>query len=119
MGFDISRGSRAPGEMLISGHPKLQAFLPDIVRYVSSVHGLCCVGPDPVKTNIAFQVASLDGRPLYDFNFEGYSLEVVNKVMTLNLSEPTYFNSALLKSFERKFSVQSKAGVKVRLGLVL
>nr|XP_040020900.1 collagen alpha-6(VI) chain-like isoform X1 [Gasterosteus aculeatus aculeatus] len=113
MGFDISRGSRAPGEMLISGHPKLQAFLPDIVRYVSSVHGLCCVGPDPVKTNIAFQVASLDGRPLYDFNFEGYSLEVVNKVMTLNLSEPTYFNSALLKSFERKFSVQSKAGVKV------
>ncbi|KAM8868890.1 LOW QUALITY PROTEIN: collagen alpha-6(VI) chain-like [Spinachia spinachia] len=104
MGFDISGEGRAPGEMLISGHAKLQAFLPDIVRYISSVEGLCCVGSDPIKTNIAFQVVSLDGHPLYDFNFEGFNLEVDGKVMTLNLSEPTYFNSALLKSFGRKLS---------------
>ncbi|KAM6936028.1 LOW QUALITY PROTEIN: collagen alpha-6(VI) chain [Lycodopsis pacificus] len=113
MGFDISRGNRAPNEMLISGHAKLQAFLPEIVRYVSSIPGLCCVGPEPVKTNIAFQVVAQDGRSLYDFNFEGYSSDVVNKVMTLTLAEPTYFNTALLKSFGRKFSAQSQAGVKV------
>ncbi|XP_068425551.1 collagen alpha-6(VI) chain-like [Clinocottus analis] len=113
MGFDISRENRAPGEMLISGHAKLQAFLPEIARYVSSVAGLCCVGPQPVKTNIAYQVLSRDGRSLYDFNFEAYSRDVVNKVMNLSLAEPTYFNANLLKAFGKKLSAQSEAGVKV------
>ncbi|XP_044062813.1 collagen alpha-6(VI) chain-like isoform X2 [Siniperca chuatsi] len=113
MGFDISQRTGAPGEMLISGHTKLQTFLPEIVHYVSSVQGLCCVGPTPVKTNLAFRVVSRDGRSLYDFNFEGYSEDVVRKVMTLNLAEPTYFNTALLKSFGEKFNTQSRAGVKV------
>ncbi|XP_070768321.1 collagen alpha-6(VI) chain-like [Enoplosus armatus] len=113
MGFDISRRTGAPGEMLISGHTKLQTFLPEIAHYVSTVQGLCCVGPAPVKTNIAYRVVSRDGRSLYDFNFEGYSDDVVKKVMTLNLAEPTYFNTALLKSFGDKFTAESRAGVKV------
>ncbi|XP_068425550.1 collagen alpha-6(VI) chain-like [Clinocottus analis] len=113
MGFDISRENRAPGEMLISGHAKLQAFLPEIARYVSSVPGLCCVGPEPVKTNIAYKVLGRDGRSLYDFNFEAYSRDVVNKVMSLSLAEPTYFNANLLKAFGKRFSDQSQAGVKV------
>ncbi|KAI3361009.1 hypothetical protein L3Q82_012904, partial [Scortum barcoo] len=113
MGFDISRRTGAPREMLISGHTKLQTFLPEIVHYVSSVQGLCCIGPAPIKTNIGFRVVSRDGRTLYDFNFEGYSEDVVRKVMTSNLAEPTYFNTALLKSFQQKFSAESRAGVKV------
>nr|XP_046254472.1 collagen alpha-6(VI) chain isoform X2 [Scatophagus argus] len=112
MGFDISR-TRAAGEMLVSGHTKLQTFLPEIAHYVSSVQGLCCTGPAPVKTNIAYRVADRNGRPLYDFNFEDYSEEVVRKVMTLSLTEPTYFNTALLKSFGEKFKAESRAGVKV------
>lgn len=114
MGFDISRRTRAPGEILVSGHTKLQAFLPEIVRYVSSVQGLCCVNT-PVKTNIAFQVVSRDGRSLYDTNFEGYSEDVVKKVMTLRMSEPTYFNTNLLNSFKEMFKAKSRAGVKVRV----
>lgn len=114
MGFDISRRTGAPGETLISGHPKLQAFLPEIAHYVSSIQGLCCYGPAPIKTNIAFQVVSGDGRSLYDTDFEGYSEDVVRKVMALNLAEPTYFNTALLKSFEEKFKT-SGSGVKVSL----
>uniref|UniRef100_A0A3Q3MP21 Collagen type VI alpha 6 chain n=1 Tax=Mastacembelus armatus TaxID=205130 RepID=A0A3Q3MP21_9TELE len=113
MGFDISKRTGALGEMLVSGHTKLQTFLPDIAHYVSSVKGLCCVSPEPVKTNIGYRVVSRDGRSLYDFNFEGYSEDVVRKVMTSNLAEPTYFNTALLKSFEQKFKAESKAGVKV------
>nr|XP_046254479.1 collagen alpha-6(VI) chain-like isoform X2 [Scatophagus argus] len=111
MGFDISR-TRAAGEMLVSGHTKLQTFLPEIAHYVSSVQGLCCTGP-PIKTNIAYRVADRNGRPLYDFNFEDYSEEVVREVMTLSLTEPTYFNTALLKSFGEKFKAESEAGVKV------
>lgn len=110
MGFDITRRT---GDLLVSGHSKLQTFLPEIAHYVSSVPGLCCVGPAPVKTSLAYRVVSRDGRSLYDFNFEGYSEEVVRKVMSSNLAEPTYFNTALLKSFGDKFRAHSGAGVKV------
>ena len=112
MGFDISRRSGAPDETLVSGHPKLEKFLPDIARYVSSVSGLCCVGPLPIQTNIAFRVVSGDGRFLYDTNFEGHTEDVVTKVKDLKLTEPTYFNTALLTSFRKKFQ-SSNAGVKV------
>uniref|UniRef100_A0A3Q1FMU4 Collagen type VI alpha 6 chain n=1 Tax=Acanthochromis polyacanthus TaxID=80966 RepID=A0A3Q1FMU4_9TELE len=115
MGFDISQRRGLPGETLISGHNKLQAFLPEIAHYVSSVPGLCCTGTDPIRTNIAYRVVGRDGRPLYDFNLEGYSEDVVKKVMTLSLTEPTYFNTAMLKSFGEKFKAQSGAGVKVLL----
>ncbi|XP_047190984.1 collagen alpha-6(VI) chain isoform X3 [Scophthalmus maximus] len=113
MGFDISRSPRAPAEKLISGHSKLQTFLPQIAHYVSSVPSLCCVGPEPIKTNIGYRVVSRDGRSLDDFSFEEYSEEVLRRVMDLNLTEPTYFNTALMKSFGEKFSTQSRAGVKV------
>ncbi|XP_034029371.1 collagen alpha-6(VI) chain [Thalassophryne amazonica] len=113
MGFDISQRTGAPDETLVSGHTNLEILLPDIVQYVSTVHGLCCTGPAPVKTNIAFLVVNRDGRTLYDFNFEGYNKDVIEKVKTLQLSEPTYFNTALLNSFKNKFSTESKAGVKV------
>lgn len=98
--------------MLITGHTALQNFLPEIAHYVSSIKGLCCVGRMPVKTNMGYRVVRQDGSMLYDVNFEPYSTAVVNKVMTLSLAEPTYFNTALLKSFQEKFS-QSRAGVKV------
>nr|XP_033496504.1 collagen alpha-6(VI) chain-like [Epinephelus lanceolatus] len=113
MGFDISQRTGAPGETLISGHTKLQTFLPKIAYYVSSVQGLCCVGPTPIKTNIAFQVVDVDGSSLYDTNFEEYNEDVVNKVMGLRISEPTYFNSALLNVFKKKFRLKSQAHVKV------
>lgn len=118
MGFDISR-RRNPSEVLVSGHNKLRSFLPEIVQYVSSIQGLCCLGPEPLKPNIAYRVVSRDGRTLDDFSFVGYSSDVVTKVMDLSLAEPTFFNAALLKSFGEKFKVESKASVKVRLNTCL
>uniref|UniRef100_A0A3Q0T1W5 VWFA domain-containing protein n=1 Tax=Amphilophus citrinellus TaxID=61819 RepID=A0A3Q0T1W5_AMPCI len=109
MGFDISR-RRNPNDVLVSGHSKLRTFLPEIVQYLSSVQGLCCLGPEPIKTNIAYRLVSRDGRTLDDFSFVGYSDDVVTKVMALNLAEPTYFNAALLRSFGEKFKVESRAG---------
>lgn len=99
--------------MLVSGHPRLQTFLPEIVHYVSTIKGLCCLGPAPIKTNIGFRTVNRAGRFLDDFNFEVYSEAVVKKVMTSSLTEPTYFNTALLKSLGEKFQTQSGAGVKV------
>ncbi|KAK5861651.1 hypothetical protein PBY51_017110 [Eleginops maclovinus] len=110
MGFDITRRT---GGILVNGHTKLQSFLPDIAHYVSSVQGLCCTGPKPVNTNIAYRVVGEDGSIKYDVNFEAYSEEVVRKVMTHNMAEPTKFNIAMLKSFGQKFNTESRASVKV------
>lgn len=110
MGFDVSRRN---GEKLISG--QLQTLLPEIVHYLSSVQGLCCLGPTPVQTSIAFQVVDRNGRPLYDTNFENYSEDLVRKVMDLPMSEPTYFNAAMLKASRERFQT-SRAGVKVMEG---
>uniref|UniRef100_A0A668W595 Collagen type VI alpha 6 chain n=1 Tax=Oreochromis aureus TaxID=47969 RepID=A0A668W595_OREAU len=112
IGFDISR-RRNPNEVLVSGHNKLRTFLPEIANYVSSVQGLCCLGPEPIKPNVAYRIVSRDGNTVEDFSFSEYSNDVVTKVMDFNLAEPTYFNTALLRSFGEKFKLQSNAGVKV------
>ncbi|MEQ2191312.1 hypothetical protein XENOCAPTIV_026361 [Xenoophorus captivus] len=109
MGFDISRRS---GETLVSSQNKLQVFLPEIAHYLSSVPRLCCTNT-PITPNLAYRLVGREGRILYDFNFEGYNEDVVRKVMTSSLGEPTYFNTALLRSFEEKFRAESRAGVKV------
>lgn len=114
MGFDIS-ARRVPGQTLVSGHNKLQAFLPEIARYLSTVPRLCCTNT-PVQSNLAYRVVSVDGRVLYDFNFEAHDEDVLRKVMSSSLSESTSFNSAMLRSFQEKFRAQSGAGVKVSGG---
>lgn len=116
MGFDISR--RTGSQLLLGGQPKLQTFLPEIVHYMSNLQGLCCVGPTPIQADIGFRVVGRNGGILHDFNFEAYSDEVVRKVMELQISEPTYFNTALLESFMDKFNTQSKSGVKVSLNQI-
>ncbi|XP_015805075.3 collagen alpha-6(VI) chain isoform X1 [Nothobranchius furzeri] len=112
MGFDISHRTGAAGETLVSGQNKLQAFLPEIAHYLSSVPRLCCTN-EPISTSLGYRVAGRDGRRLHDFNFEAYSEDVVKKVMNLRLDQPTYLNSALLRSFQEKFQSESRAGVKV------
>ena len=77
---------------------------------MSTLKGLCCVGPTPVSSNIAYSVWGGNG---HNFHFEAYSDELVKKVMAWQISEPTYFNTALLDSFRVKFRTESKAGVKV------
>ncbi|KAK6326962.1 hypothetical protein J4Q44_G00026070 [Coregonus suidteri] len=111
MGFDITR--RATAQRLFDGQAQLQNFLPQIIRYVSSLKGLCCVAEDgPIQTNIGFRVVEQNGKVLYDFAFEKYDEKIVEKVMALQTSQTTYFNSFLLRSFRDKFQ-NSNAGVKV------
>lgn len=99
--------------MLVSGHARLRDVLPDIVHDISTVKGLCCFRDQVFKPNISYRVVSRNGDTMYDFNFEEHSQQVLTKVMAATVREPTYFNTALLKSFEEKFRTQSRAGVKV------
>lgn len=115
MGFDISQRT---GEMLTSGHNNLKALLPKIVESVSLVEGLCCLS-ESVKTRVVFQVVNRNGQLLYDTNFGDDPSKAVEKTLNELLSNPTYFNTALLESFQKKFSTQSNAGVKVRMTCVI
>lgn len=111
MGFDITRRATAQG--LFDGQAQLQAFLPQIIRNVSNLKGLCCVAGDgSIETNIGFRVVEQNGKVLYDYNFVKYDEKIVEKVMALQTSQTTYFNSFLLRSFHDKFQ-KSNAGVKV------
>lgn len=89
--------------------------LGDIISSISSVADLCCVKDEPVKTKIAFHMVDASGRSLYDTNFEGYNEDVVNKVLSYSLTQPTYFNSSLLSFFKDRFQTKSTARVKVRM----
>lgn len=115
IGFDISHRSTAIGETLVSGHAKLQDLLPDIVHDISTVKGLCCFRNEVFKTQISYRVVNRQGGTMYDFNFEEFNQEVLTKVMNTNIREPTFFNTAMLKSFEEKFRSQSRAGVQVSI----
>ncbi|XP_064200312.1 collagen alpha-6(VI) chain-like [Anguilla rostrata] len=111
IGFDISRRPRA--DLLFNGQRKLKAYLHDIIRYSSSLDELCCTEGKSIKPNIGFLVAGEDGRVIDDYGFEWYNEQVVQKVMALQTSEPTFFNVQLLQAFSTKFKKQSRAGVKI------
>uniref|UniRef100_A0A3P8XBR1 Collagen type VI alpha 6 chain n=1 Tax=Esox lucius TaxID=8010 RepID=A0A3P8XBR1_ESOLU len=111
MGFDITH--RTSSRRLFDGQAQLQAFLPQIIRHVSSLKGLCCVADSgPIETNIGFRVVEQDGTVVSDYNFEKYDEKILEKVMALETAQKTYFNSVLLRSFREKFQ-RSNAGVKV------
>ncbi|KAL0985323.1 hypothetical protein UPYG_G00155470 [Umbra pygmaea] len=110
MSFDITR--RTTSRRLFDGQAQLQSFLPQIVQFASNLKGLCCVSSrEPIEANIGFHMVE-DGKVLYDFNFEKYDEKIVEKILTLETTQKTYFNSFLLRSLNEKFQ-KSKAGVKV------
>uniref|UniRef100_A0A8C5DBC7 VWFA domain-containing protein n=1 Tax=Gouania willdenowi TaxID=441366 RepID=A0A8C5DBC7_GOUWI len=96
IGFDISR-SRRPDELLVSG--RLAQVLEEVYYSISLVD-LCCGSSTPLETNIAFYVVDGEGFPVYDTNFEGYDKDVLRKVMNHTLSQPTFFNTALMTFYQ-------------------
>lgn len=113
VGFDISHGSSSP-QSLFSSQKKLQAYLPEIIRYISTVHNLCCLPQQPVlQSNIGFLLVASDGKILYDTGFEHYNEDIIKKVMALQMTQGVTFNTQLLRSFQDKFEGY-RSGVKVR-----
>ncbi|KAJ8290828.1 hypothetical protein GJAV_G00018050 [Gymnothorax javanicus] len=111
IGFDVSQRTRAG--LLFSSQQKLKSYFPEIISYISSLDDLCCTEGKKIKPNIGFLVAGKDGQIINDYEFESYKEEVVQKVMALQSSEPTFLNVQLLKAFSSKFKKQSRAAVKV------
>ncbi|TSK16118.1 Collagen alpha-6(VI) chain [Bagarius yarrelli] len=112
VGFDISHRR---SQSIFSSQYKLQIYLPEIIKYISTVKDLCCLpGVNSFSTNIGFRLVASDGSILYDPNFELYNEDTVKKVMRHNTTLNLAFNGQLLRSFQNKFAA-SKAGVKVMI----
>ncbi|XP_073703863.1 collagen alpha-6(VI) chain [Garra rufa] len=111
IGFDNSRTSSS-FRSIFRDQKKLQSYLPEIIRYVSVVHNLCCVRSPTLNTNVGFRLVDANGKMLDDFSFEEYNEGVIKKVMALQTSQSLKFNTQLLQSFEQKFRA-SNSHVKV------
>uniref|UniRef100_A0AAY4A7Z5 VWFA domain-containing protein n=1 Tax=Denticeps clupeoides TaxID=299321 RepID=A0AAY4A7Z5_9TELE len=105
IGFDVTRRPNKPS--LFSGQQNLQTYLPEIIRYISSLDNLCCSSTASLKTNIGFRLVGQDGRVLDDFSFEKYNVDVVTKILGLQTNQDTFFNTQLLRSFQEKFTTSS------------
>ncbi|XP_063341583.1 collagen alpha-6(VI) chain-like isoform X2 [Pelmatolapia mariae] len=114
IGFDITDTSGS-NNMLISDYIQHLEEIVHHISHISKVDNLCCTGvpQSPVKTQIAFHLVDSDGRALYDTNFPDFSEDVLKKVLSWRLSQPTYFNSELLNFYKEKFKAKSTATVKV------
>ncbi|XP_053084973.1 collagen alpha-6(VI) chain-like isoform X3 [Pangasianodon hypophthalmus] len=110
IGFDISHSSSS-SQAIFSSQYKLWAYLPEIVRYISTLHNLCCVPQPVLQTNIGFRLVASDGKILHDTSFEQYNEDIVMKVIA-QMTQGLAFNTQLLRSFQEKFAA-SGAGVKV------
>ncbi|KAM9309153.1 collagen alpha-6(VI) chain-like [Pholidichthys leucotaenia] len=113
IGFEFSQRPRVPGELLISTQTRLRTVLQEIAHDISTVQGLSCLDSTPIMTNLSYGVVGHDGGFLDSFSFEGYSEDVVRKVLSWNWRKPSSFNTALLKTFGEKFKSKSKGNVKV------
>ncbi|XP_023185935.1 collagen alpha-6(VI) chain-like isoform X3 [Xiphophorus maculatus] len=107
VGFDISAGS--------SNVPLFRLVTPlqEIVHRVATVNDLCCSASVP--TRISFSIVGVDGRSLFDTNFEAFKEDVLRNVMDFPWSRATSLNRAMLKYFRAKFQSKSRAKVKVLL----
>ncbi|XP_066540108.1 collagen alpha-6(VI) chain [Hoplias malabaricus] len=112
VGFDVSHVS-ASSQSLFLGQYKLQTFLPEIIKQISTLHNVCCVTTSPtVQTKTGFRLVDSDGHIIYDTGFEDYSEGVMNKIMEQQIMQTLAFNTRLLRSFKDKFAT-SRAGVKI------
>uniref|UniRef100_A0AAZ1XBY0 VWFA domain-containing protein n=1 Tax=Oreochromis aureus TaxID=47969 RepID=A0AAZ1XBY0_OREAU len=114
IGFDITDTSGS-NNMLIRDYIQHLEEIVHHISHISTVDNLCCTGvpQSPVKTQIAFHLVDSDGRVLYDTSFPDFSEDVLKKVLSWKLSQPTYFNSELLNFYKERFKARSKATVKV------
>lgn len=112
IGFDNSRTSSS-SLSIFRDQERLQSYLPEIIRYISVVHNLCCFHSPTLNTNVGLRLVDANGNMLDDFSFKEYDEFVVKKVMALQTRQSLKFNTQLLRSFEDKFRA-SNSGVKVR-----
>ncbi|KAL2084689.1 hypothetical protein ACEWY4_020207 [Coilia grayii] len=110
VGFDITKRPSKPA--LFSGQAQLKQQLPKIISKIASLDNICCMPDNSINPKIAFSLVNEDGEELVYFPFEDYSEDVVKKVTDLTTNEDTYFNTELLKSFQKIFA-KSEAVVKV------
>ncbi|XP_033854792.3 collagen alpha-6(VI) chain-like [Acipenser ruthenus] len=107
VGFDIT--SQKPGQKIFYDQHKLQVFLPEILKEITSLQTISCASGSQIQISFSFT----NSEPLYETQFKTFSPDIVTEISQW-VVKPSYLNKAFLESLWKKFE-KSENKTKVLL----
>ncbi|RXM35450.1 Collagen alpha-6(VI) chain [Acipenser ruthenus] len=99
VGFDIT--SQKPGQQIFSDQHKLQVFLPEILKEMTSLQTISCVSGSQIQISFGFEITN--SEPVYETQFKTLSPDIVTELSSQWVVKPSYLNRAFLESLWKKF----------------
>ncbi|XP_066547504.1 collagen alpha-6(VI) chain [Amia ocellicauda] len=112
VGIDISK--QPAGTSLFSAQHHLEVFLHNIIRKINSLEKVSCTPKSQLQISFGFELNNVENTYQTTFK-ECKDDDIVNKLKTLKIREPSKLNTAYLQSFWEKFTRESDATTKVLL----
>ncbi|XP_041102660.1 collagen alpha-6(VI) chain-like [Polyodon spathula] len=110
VGFDIT--SQKPGQKIFNDQQKLQVFLPEILREITSLQAVSCASGSQIQISLGFEITN--SEPVYETQFKTFSPDIVTELSSQWVVKPSYLNRAFLESLWKKFG-KSENKTKVLL----
>ncbi|MGH0123720.1 UNVERIFIED_CONTAM: hypothetical protein FKN15_013586 [Acipenser sinensis] len=110
VGFDIT--SQKPGKQIFSDQHKLQVFLPEILKEMTSLQTISCVSGSQIQISFGFEITN--SEPVYETQFKTLSPDIVTELSSQWVVKPSYLNRAFLELLWKKFE-KSENKTKVLL----
>ncbi|MGH0126139.1 UNVERIFIED_CONTAM: hypothetical protein FKN15_073539, partial [Acipenser sinensis] len=107
VGFDIT--SQKPGQKIFYDQHKLQVFLPEILKEITSLQTISCASGSQIQISFGFT----NSEPLYETQFKTFSPDIVTEISQW-VVKPSYLNKAFLESLWKKLE-KSENKTKVLL----
>ncbi|XP_075127409.1 collagen alpha-4(VI) chain-like [Leptodactylus fuscus] len=108
---DSSRRSRPSTSSQIQ--QKLNHYLPDLMKQISTLNNLSCVSGSPINISFSFAVPRLDGSFYFDSDFENYNEDILRKFIDAQSAVDTFLNFRSLETLWTKFKISSTQRAKV------
>ncbi|XP_057595825.1 collagen alpha-5(VI) chain [Hippopotamus amphibius kiboko] len=110
VGFDIS--THLLGQPLFHGHPRLESYLPGILKDITSIRGVSCGAGAEMQVSVAFQVNSEKSFPA---KFQIYQEKIFDSLLQVTVKGPTRLNADFLQSMWDTFKEASASRGQVLL----
>ncbi|XP_036123051.1 collagen alpha-5(VI) chain [Molossus molossus] len=110
VGFDMS--THVPGQLLFHGHPRLESYLPGILKDITSIRGVSCGAGAETQVSVAFKVNNDQEFPA---KFQVYQEPVFNSLLQVTVNGPTHLNAQFLQRLWDTFEDKSASRGQVLL----
>ncbi|XP_054846792.1 collagen alpha-6(VI) chain-like [Eublepharis macularius] len=99
MGFDIS--SQKPGDRLFHGHPQLEAQLPKIIEYLTSVSTVSCNTGTKTQFSVAISMGNTNSTFSSDLQVEHE--KIMEELRKITINNPSHLNVTFLDTLWNTF----------------